>query len=47
MLAKCLKGQRIPFVGQIEILPNVLTYQNIFSKSGFKLPERVKEFYKL
>lgn len=46
-LAECLNGHSAPFVGQIEVLPNLLTYQEVFGKSGFKLPERVKRFYKL
>lgn len=34
-------------VDQIEVLPNILTYQDIFRKSNFKLPTPVKNFYKL
>lgn len=46
-LAECLNGHNAPFVKQIEVLPNLLTYQEVFGKSGFKLPERVKYFYHL
>lgn len=47
MLTECLKGQNAPFASQIEAIPNVLTYQEVFGKSSYKLPKRVKQFYRL
>lgn len=47
MLAVCLRGHKAPFVRQIEVMPNIITYQDVFGKSNFILPNMVKLFYNL
>lgn len=46
MLSKSLPNTA-KHINQIEVLPNVLTYQEVFSDPNFKLPVNVRKFYNL
>lgn len=47
MISKSMADHVGPYTNQIEVLPNIITYQEIMRNSDFRLPPNIRKFYNL